>query len=77
MNDIVQRAGHVTSYLDDIQPKRSSEEDRSLDRVNLVNALKARARRSGDHHAQPLAFHSNLKTLLSISVQLLSNSRAR
>jgi hypothetical protein len=59
MNDIVQRGGRVTSYVDDIQPSRSSEEDRSLDGVNLVSALKARAGRSRDHHAQPLAFQSN------------------
>jgi hypothetical protein len=44
MNDI--RGGRVTSYMDDIQPYWSSEEDRSLDRTNLVNSQKARAGRS-------------------------------
>ncbi|SRR5260370_22663375 len=44
MNDI--RGGHVTSHLDDIQPSQSSEEGRSRDRANLVNALKAASGRS-------------------------------
>jgi hypothetical protein len=49
------RGGRVTSYMDDIQPQRSSEGGSSLDRVNLVNALIGAE--LGDHHAQPLAFH--------------------
>jgi hypothetical protein len=44
MNEI--RGGRVTSYTDGIQPQGSSEQDRSLDRVKLVNALKAQAGRS-------------------------------
>jgi hypothetical protein len=45
MNDI--RGGRVTSYMDDIRYSAVAEEEvRSLDQVNLVNALKARAGRS-------------------------------
>jgi hypothetical protein len=35
--------GRVTCCMDETQPERSSEKGRSLDRVNLVNAQKARA----------------------------------
>ena len=78
MNDI--RGGRVTSYMGDIQPWQRSEEGRSRDRADLVDA-----QTKGGELGDPLTRIDSLFTrtgasttlLLAISVLLRSNSRAR
>ena len=73
MNDI--RRGRVTSYMIDIRYSAVAEFRGGQVPGSSKLGQRPERRKPGDHHAQPLAFHSNgaSATLVSaISVQLKS-----